>query len=194
MSKPMLIAGRTCKTFIDRGLHGEPIFKQNCYDTGSSNSNDPIGLVFIGLGFLIVFTLIFKKLGSNNSGKSTSKLLEDYIIWHQINIDDSASIGNSYATNRFLIIKNRIGNVIDEVEVQTAKSKCYPGKYIIEVHKNSFAILDQYIDFYNKNNEEHADKFNSKIKGDCFELRNFYFQIIKTIEIDSAHDELNKNK
>ncbi len=169
------------------------------YQSGHRFTNCSLNLTFwnvfgtlFGIIVLIFAIRILKRL-SKNIG-SNPNLLEDYVIWHQNNIDKSASIGNSYATNKFLIIKDRIGNIIDELEVETAKSKCYPEKYIIEVHKNFFDILDEYIDYYNENNEEKADKFTSTIRDDFLELYNSYNQIIKTIEIDSAYNELNKNK
>ncbi len=188
MSKEIMIADRKCRTFINRGLHGEPIFEKTCWDTGSSNSKDPTGLVLIGLGFLIFLILILKKLRSNNSVKSNLKLLEEYVLWHSNNKDASASFGNSYQKGNFLIVQDKNGNVLDEVELKLAKYRVKGDVGDLD------HLLDEYIEFYNQKNKKKADIINSKKRGDDFILCDLFNKVIKTISVDDCFYELNYEK
>lgn len=188
MLKPIFIADTKCRTFINRGLHGEPIFDKTCWDTGSSNSKDPTGLVFIGLGFLIFLILILKKLRSNNSVKSNLKLLEEYILWYQNNKDDSASIGNSYLKSDFLIVKDKIGNVLEEVEFRIAKYRVKGDVGDLD------DLLTKYIEFHNKKSKKQADQMKSRKRGDDFILCDVNNQIIKKISVDDTFNELSYAK
>ena len=161
--------------------------------TGGNAWLIPVYIIF-GLFIIYICIKILRKIFSFNN--FNSNLLEEYVVWHQNNKDDSASIGNSYASNNFLIIKDRIGNIIDEVQLDTARFRCYPNKYSNEENETAYNDLEDfliaYIAFYNKNNQEKADQEKSGIKGDEFILRNSKCDVIKTIDMYSANDELTR--
>ena len=116
MSKEIMITDSTCYGYWDKGT-----YKERCtYDSDSIG----IGPISIVLGFIIILILIFKKNSSNSSVKSTSNLLEKYVLWYQNNKDDSASIGNSYLKGNFFIVKDKNGTILNEVTKDNARQIC----------------------------------------------------------------------
>ena len=180
MSKEIIIADRTCYGYWDKGT-----FKQNCtYDSDSTG----IGPISIILGFIIIIILIFKKNSSNNFSKVSSKSLEEYVLWHRNNKDASASIGNSYKKGNFLIVKDKFGNVLDEVEPRVIKYRLTGDVGDLD------DLLDEYIEFYNQKNKKKADIMNSKKKGDDFILCDLFNKVIKKINVDDCFNELTHGK
>ena len=66
---------------------------------------------------------------------------------------------NSYSNNKFFVIKDHTGNVLEEVELKIAK-------YRIKGDDGVFGDLDdlltKYIEFHNKNSKKQADQMRSK--------------------------------
>ena len=192
MAKPMLIADRRCTT-VRKNIYGRTEYESNCYDSYDSKSNDLTGFILVGLGFLIVFTLIFKKLGSNNSGKSTSLLLEEYVLWYQNNKDDSVSIGNSYLKGDFLIIKDKFGTILDEVNKDIARKKTSGNSYLKRdflIIKDKFGTILDEVNKYIARNKTSMDRNNKEMRSEI----DFSMDMIGLKDYIKYHNKNNDKK
>ena len=150
-------------------------------------------LIFL---FVIILTIfILKTLVKTFNNKNTQKisdrnnnLLTDYVSWYKKNKDEAASNVNSYSNDKFFIIKDQIGNVLEEVELKIAKYRV----------KGDIGDLDdlltKYIEFHNKKSKKQADQMKSRKRGDDFILCDVNNQIIKKISIDDSFNELSYAK
>lgn len=149
-------------------------------------------LIFL---FVIILTIfILKTFNNKNKQKISDKnnnLLTDYVSWYKKNKDKAASYVNSYSNNKFFVIKDHTGNVLEEVELKIAK-------YRIKGDDGVFGDLDdlltKYIEFHNKNSKKQADQMKSRKRGDDFILCDVNNQIIKKISIDDSFNELSYAK
>ena len=145
-------------------------------------------LIFL---FVIILTIfILKTFNNKNKQKISDKnnnLLTDYVSWYKKNKDKAASYVNSYSNNKFFVIKDHTGTVLEEVELKIAK-------YRIKGDDGVFADLDdlltKYIEFHNKNSKKQVDQMRSKKRGDDFILCDVNNQIIKKISVGDSIDEL----
>ena len=138
--------------------------------------------IFIILAIFIYKTFLQKKISDRENN-----LLKDYVSWYKKNKDEAASYVNSYSNDKFFIIKDQIGNVLEEVELKIAK-------YRIKGDDGVFGDLDdlltKYIEFHNKNSKKQADQMRSRKRGDDFILCDVNNQIIKKISVDDSLNEL----
>ena len=149
-------------------------------------------LIFL---FVIIFTIfILKTFNHKNTQKISDRnnnLLTDYVSWYKKNKAEAASYVNSYSNDKFFIIKDQIGNVLEEVELKIAK-------YRIKGDDGVFGDLDdlltKYIEFHNKNSKKQADQMKSRKRGDDFILCDVNNQIIKKISVDDSFNELSYAK
>tara|TARA_B100001250_G_C19582438_1_gene692696 strand:- start:95 stop:703 length:609 start_codon:yes stop_codon:yes gene_type:complete len=187
INNQFLISGRRCE-----GRWYGKKYIENCWDTGGSvnHSSDNLingGTLVLPILLIVGLIFIFKKF---NRGK----IIGEYVLWYTDNIDNSVSIGNSYMTEDFLIIKDKDGNILEEISIEDARFRCRtcddPQVYKF---KDLDEFMTEYIIFYNKNNIEQADQMISKKRGNDFVLYNSDNEIIKTINLDNAYDEL-RNK
>ncbi len=179
------IANRTC----EGRWYGDKYVEKCWGDYGVVSANDNLinGYTLVLPILLIVgFIFIFKKF-------NRSKIIGEYVLWYAENIDASVSIGNTYMTEDFLIIKDKDGNILEEISIEDAHFRCKtsddPQVYKFE---DLDKFLTEYIIFHNKNNIEQADQMRSKKRGNDFILYNSNNEIIKTINLDNAYDELKK--
>ena len=198
--KPVLITNRKCRTFINRGLHGEPIFDQTCWNTGNSNSNDPTVLVpiVLGLSIFLFLRFLFKDIKNNRTKTLTNKkgmFLQDYVEWYKCNKDKSASISKSEIKGKYLIVNDQSGNILEEVLLQTAQlqtaNNSIDGKY---GDMDEDDLLTEYIIFHNKKSNKIADQMRSRKRDDKFLLFTSNNELIKTISIEKSFNGLNSNK
>ena len=98
---------------------------------------------------------------------------------------------NSYSNDKFFIIKDQIGNVLEEVELKIAK---YRVKGNDAIFGDLDDLLTKYIEFHNKNSKKQADQMKSRKRGDDFILCDVNNQIIKKISIDESFNELSYAK
>lgn len=149
-------------------------------------------LIFL---FVIIFTIfILKTFNHKNTQKISDKnnnLLTDYVSWYKKNKDKAASYVNSYSNNKFFVIKDHTGNVLEEVELKIAK---YRIKGDDVIFGDLDDLLTKYIEFHNKNSKKQADQMKSKKRGDDFILCDVNNQIIKTISVEDSIDELSYAK
>ena len=146
-------------------------------------------LIFL---FVIIFTIfILKTFNHKNSQKISDRnnnLLTDYVSWYKKNKDEAASYANSYSNDKFFIIKDQIGNVLEEVELKIAKYRVKGDVGDLD------DLLTKYIEFHNKKSKKQADQMKSRKRGDDFILCDVNNQIIKKISIDDSFNELSYAK
>ena len=145
-------------------------------------------LIFLLVIILTIFILkTFKNKNIQKVSDKNNNLLTDYVSWYKKNKDKAASYVNSYSNNKFFVIKDHTGNVLEEVELKIAK-------YRIKGDDGVFGDLDdlltKYIEFHNKNSKKQADQMKSKKRGDDFILCDVNNQIIKKISVGDSIDEL----
>ena len=153
--------------------------------TGGNAWLIPVYIIF-GLFIIYICIKILRKIFSSNN--FNSNLLEEYVLWHRNNKDASASIGNSYQKGNFLIVKDKFGNVLDEVEPRVIKYRLTGDIGDLD------DLLEAYIEFYNQKNKKKADIMNSKKKGDDFILCDLFNKVIKKINVDDCFNELTHGK
>ncbi len=136
--------------------------------------------IFIILAIFIYKTFLQKKRENN--------LLKDYVSWYKKNKDEAASYVNSYSNDKFFIIKDQIGNVLEEVELKIAKYRVKGDVGDLD------DLLTKYIEFHNKKSKKQADQMKSRKRGDDFILCDVNNQIIKKISIDDSFNELSYAK
>ena len=150
-------------------------------------------LIFL---FVIIFTIFILKIFVKNfNHKNTQKisdrknnLLTDYVSWYKKNKDEAASYANSYSNDKFFIIKDQIGNVLEEVELKIAKYRVKGDVGDLD------DLLTKYIEFHNKKSKKQADQMKSRKRGDDFILCDVNNQIIKKISVDDSFNELSYAK
>ena len=146
-------------------------------------------LIFL---FVIIFTIfILKTFNHKNTQKISDRnnnLLTDYVSWYKKNKDEAASYVNSYSNDKFFIIKDQIGNVLEEVELKIAKYRVKGDVGDLD------DLLTKYIEFHNKKSKKQADQMKSRKRGDDFILCDVNNQIIKKISIDDSFNELSYAK
>ena len=150
-------------------------------------------LIFLFIIILTIFILktFVKTLNNKNTQKISDRnnnLLTDYVSWYKKNKDEAASYVNSYSNDKFFIIKDQIGNVLEEVELKIAK---YRVKGDVEDLDD---LLTKYIEFHNKKSKKQADQMKSRKRGDDFILCDVNNQIIKKISVDDSFNELSYAK
>jgi len=150
-------------------------------------------LIFLFVIILTIFILktfvkTFKNKNTQKISDRNNNLLTDYVSWYKKNKDEAASNVNSYSNDKFFIIKDQIGNVLEEVELKIAKYRV----------KGDIGDLDdlltKYIEFHNKKSKKQADQMKSRKRGDDFILCDVNNQIIKKISIDDSFNELSYAK
>tara|TARA_A100000164_G_C21876921_1_gene758121 strand:- start:281 stop:856 length:576 start_codon:yes stop_codon:yes gene_type:complete len=145
-------------------------------------------LIFLFVIILTIFILkTFNKKNTQKVSDKNNNLLTDYVSWYKKNKDKAASYVNSYSNNKFFVIKDHIGTVLEEVELKIAK---YRIKGDDGVFGDLDDILTKYIEFHNKNSKKQADQMRSKKRGDDFILCDVNNQIIKKISIYDSFNEL----
>ena len=150
-------------------------------------------LIFL---FIIILTIfILKTLVKTFNNKNTQKisdrnnnLLTDYVSWYKKNKDKAASYVNSYSNNKFFVIKDHLGTVLEEVELKIAKYRVKGDVGDLD------DLLTKYIEFHNKKSKKQADQMKSRKRGDDFILCDVNNQIIKKISIDDSFNELSYAK
>ena len=209
----MIADSSSCIGYWYRGT-----YKENCDFDSDSIGIGPISIV---LGFIIILILIFKKNNSNNFSRISSKLLEEYVVWYQNNKDNSASIGNSYTKGDFLIVKDKIGTILDEVTKDTARIRCsqqnilkeyqdevnyeeYKRKNIKrnwtkeEIENIDYSMdmigLKDYIKYHNKNNDRKADLSNSGVLGGFYILNDSKGNLIKKVDLFDAESQISNDQ
>ena len=209
----MIADSSSCIGYWYRGT-----YKENCDFDSDSIGIGPISIV---LGFIIILILIFKKKNSNNFSRISSKLLEEYVVWYQNNKDNSASIGNIYTKGDFLIVKDKIGTILDEVTKDTARIRCsqqnilkeYQDEVNYEEYKRKnvkrnwteeeikdidysmdMIGLNDYIKFHNKNNDRKADLSNSGVLGGVYVLNDAKGNLIKEVDLFDAETEISNDQ
>ena len=138
--------------------------------------------ILIILAIFIYKTFLQKKISDRENN-----LLTDYVSWYKKNKDKAASYVNSYSTNKFFVIKDHIGTVLEEVEFKIAK---YRVKGNDAIFGDLDDLLTKYIELHNKNSKKQADQMRSRKKGDDFILCDVNNQIIKKISVDDSFNEL----
>ena len=153
-------------------------------------------LIFSIVIILVIFILktFLQTFNNKNTQKISDKnnnLLTDYVSWYKKNKDEAASYVNSYSNNKFFVIKDHTGTVLEEVELKIAK-------YRIKGDDGVFGDLDdlltKYIEFHNKNSKKQVDQMKSRKMGDDFILCDVNNQIIKKISVDDSFNELSYAK
>ena len=142
--------------------------------------------IFIILAIFIYKTFLLKKISDRENN-----LLKDYVSWYKKNKDKAASYVNSYSNNKFFVIKDHLGTVLEEVELKIAK---YRVKGNDAIFGDLDDLLTKYIEFHNKNSKKQADQMRSRKRGDDFILCDVNNQIIKKISIDESFNELSYAK
>ena len=138
--------------------------------------------IFIILAIFIYKTFLQKKISDRENN-----LLKDYVSWYKKNKDKAASYVNSYSNNKFFVIKDHLGTVLEEVELKIAK---YRVKGNDAIFGDLDDLLTEYIEFHNKNSKKQADQMRSRKRGDDFILCDVNNQIIKKISVDDSLNEL----
>ncbi len=145
---------------------------------------------------LVIFIFLLLKFlfkDSKNSRKKTLLdkrriFLQDYVTWHNKYKNKLVSLPDCYESNKFFIIKDKSGNILEEVSLQTARYRIL-GNYF-ELND----LLNEYIRFHNKKNRRQADLVSSIVRDDNFLLFTSNNEFIKTISIKKSFNELNYNK
>ena len=150
-------------------------------------------LIFLFIIILTIFILktFVKTLNNKNTQKISDRnnnLLTDYVSWYKKNKDEAASYVNSYSNDKFFIIKDQIGNVLEEVELKIAKYRVKGDVGDLD------DLLTKYIEFHNKKSKKQADQMKSRKRGDDFILCDVNNQIIKKISVDDSFNELSYAK
>ena len=150
-------------------------------------------LIFLFIIILTIFILktFVKTLNNKNTQKISDRnnnLLTDYVSWYKKNKDEAASYVNSYSNDKFFIIKDQIGNVLEEVELKIAKYRVKGDVGDLD------DLLTKYIEFHNKKSKKQADQMKSRKRGDNFILCDVNNQIIKKISVDDSFNELSYAK
>ena len=136
---------------------------------------------------MIFILKTFKNKNIQKVSDKNNNLLTDYVSWYKKNKDKAASYVNSYSNNKFFVIKDHTGTVLEEVELKIAK---YRIKGDDDVFGDLDDLLTKYIEFHNKNSKKQADQMRSKKRGDDFILCDVNNQIIKKISVGDSIDEL----
>ena len=135
--------------------------------------------ILIILAIFIYKTFLQKKISDRENN-----LLTDYVSWYKKNKDKAASYVNSYSNNKFFVIKDHLGTVLEEVELKIAKYRVKGDVRDLD------DLLTKYIEFHNKNSKKQADQMRSRKRGDDFILCDVNNQIIKKISVDDSLNEL----
>ena len=137
---------------------------------------------------LLVIPLLFL-VSSCGSSKTPEELVSEILSAPSVSFDKdkTASYVNSYSNNKFFVIKDHLGTVLEEVELKIAK---YRVKGNDAIFGDLDDLLSKYIEFHNKNSKKQADQMRSRKRGDDFILCDVNNQIIKKISVDDSLNEL----